>query len=73
VPRVNAEVDNVHALLLDVNVIQTSVEIVGLGNLTNTIALNLMLCLFGFRITCLDSITSPDLGSHYSLVIFLPQ
>jgi predicted transcriptional regulator len=31
VPRVNAEVDNVHALLLDVNVIQTSVEIVGLA------------------------------------------
>jgi hypothetical protein len=48
VPRVNAEVDNVHALLLDVNVIQTSVGIVGLGNLPNTVALNLMLCLFGF-------------------------
>ncbi|CAI8603705.1 unnamed protein product [Vicia faba] len=32
VPRVNAEVDNVHALLLDVNVIQTSVETVGCGD-----------------------------------------
>ncbi|PNY12660.1 histone-lysine N-methyltransferase EZA1-like protein [Trifolium pratense] len=32
VPRVNAEVDNVHALLLDVNVIQMSVETVGCGD-----------------------------------------
>lgn len=31
VPRVNAEVDNAHALLLDVNVIQMSVETAGLA------------------------------------------
>lgn len=31
VPRVNAEADNVHALLLDVNVTQMSVEIAGLA------------------------------------------
>ena len=30
--RVNAEVDNAHALQLDVNVTQMSVEIAGLGN-----------------------------------------
>lgn len=32
VQRVNAEVANAHALLLDVNVTQMFVEIVGLGN-----------------------------------------
>lgn len=47
-PRVNVEVDNAHVLLLDVNVIQMSVEIVGLGNVPNIFTLNLMLCLFGF-------------------------
>lgn len=31
-PRVNAEVDNAHASLLDVNATQMFVEIAGLGN-----------------------------------------
>lgn len=44
-PRVNAEADNVHALLLDVNVTQMSVEIAGLGNVPNIFTVNLILCL----------------------------
>lgn len=48
VPRVSAEVDNAHALLLDVNVTQMSVEIAGLGNVSNILAVNLILCLLCF-------------------------
>ena len=47
-PRVNAEVDNALALLLDVNVTRMSVEIAGLGNVSNSFAVNLILCLPDF-------------------------
>lgn len=47
-PRVNVEVDNAHALLLDVNVTQMSVEIAGLGNVPNIFAVSFILCLLGF-------------------------